>query len=114
MVVVHVLATDCIVTTNAITLPHKIVYLDNKLVTATMHGCNYNMSSKINAFYIISLHDCTNVIIIAQEHRIQGQIILKQSFLWIKAHKFNDMLILCNGILPRYRSMNNLTLKLIC
>ena len=34
--VVHLLATDCIVTTNVITLPYKIVYLDNKLVTATI------------------------------------------------------------------------------
>ena len=41
--VVHLLATDCIVTTNVLTLPYKIVYLDNKLLTATMHGCNYNM-----------------------------------------------------------------------
>ena len=41
--VVHLLATDCIVTINVIILPYKIVYLDNKLVTATMHGCNYNV-----------------------------------------------------------------------
>ena len=35
---VHLLATDCIVTTNCITLPYKIVYLDSKIVTATMHN----------------------------------------------------------------------------
>ena len=40
--VVHLLATDCIMTINVITLPYKMVYLDNKLVTATMHGCNYS------------------------------------------------------------------------
>ena len=28
---------------NGITLLYKIVYLDNKLVIATMHGCNYNV-----------------------------------------------------------------------
>ena len=38
---VHLLATDCIVTTKVVTLPYKIVYLDSKTVTATMHDCNY-------------------------------------------------------------------------
>ena len=36
----HLLATDCIVTTKVIIFPYKIVYLDSKIVTATMHGCN--------------------------------------------------------------------------
>ena len=40
---VHLLAIDCIVTTKVIISPQKIVYLDSKIVTATMHGCNYNM-----------------------------------------------------------------------
>ena len=31
---VHLLATDCIVTTNMIIMPYKVVYLDSKLVTA--------------------------------------------------------------------------------
>ena len=38
MLAVYLLATDCIVT-----MPYKIVYLDSKLVTATMHGCYYNI-----------------------------------------------------------------------
>ena len=42
MFALHLLATDCIVTTNVIIMPYKIVYSDSKLVTATMHGCNYN------------------------------------------------------------------------
>ena len=38
---VHLLAIDyIIVTTNCITLPYKIVYLDSKTVTATMHCSN--------------------------------------------------------------------------
>ena len=40
----HLLATDYIVTTN---VPYKIVYLDSKLVTATVHGCNYNIQLDI-------------------------------------------------------------------
>ena len=40
---VHLLATDCIVTTNVIITPCKIEYLDSKLVPATMHGCYYNL-----------------------------------------------------------------------
>ena len=41
---VHLLATDYIVTTKIIISPYKIVYLDSKtIVTATMHGCNYNL-----------------------------------------------------------------------
>ena len=45
---VHLLATYmyCIVTTNVIIMPYIIVYMDNKLVTATMHGCNYNLYEK--------------------------------------------------------------------
>ena len=35
---VHLLATDCITTTKVIIFPHKV---DSKIVTATMHGCNY-------------------------------------------------------------------------
>ena len=42
IIAVHLLATDCIVATNVITMPYKVVYLDSKLVTATMHGCNYS------------------------------------------------------------------------
>ena len=34
----HLLATICKLTTNDIILPYKIVYLDSKTVTATMHG----------------------------------------------------------------------------
>ena len=40
---VHLLAADCIVTTNVIIMPYKVVYLDSKLVTATMHGCIYDI-----------------------------------------------------------------------
>ena len=40
---VHLLAMDSIVTTNYITLPYKIAYLDSKIVTATMHDCNHNL-----------------------------------------------------------------------
>ena len=42
IVAVHLLATDCTVATNCITLPYKIVYLDSKMVAASMHGYNYN------------------------------------------------------------------------
>ena len=54
--VVHFLATDCIVTTNVITLPYEIVHLYNKLVTATMHGCNYNLYSTCVCINILTTH----------------------------------------------------------
>ena len=57
VIVVHLLATDCIVTTDVIILPYKIVYLDNKLVAATMHGCNYNLQAACNiACFICQTH----------------------------------------------------------
>ena len=38
---------------------NKIVYLDNKLVTATMHGCNYNVKMKISIeMLILTLQYC--------------------------------------------------------
>ena len=40
---VHLLATGCMLTTNDIMLPYKIVYLDSKIVTTIMQGCNYYM-----------------------------------------------------------------------
>ena len=43
---VHLLATDCSVTTNVVVMPYKIVYLDSKLVTATMDGCICNVIRK--------------------------------------------------------------------
>ena len=46
IIAVHLLATDCVVTTSVIIIPYKIVYFDSKLVIATMHGCNYSCKMK--------------------------------------------------------------------
>ena len=66
--VVHLLATDCIATTDVITLLYKIVYLDNKLATATMHGCNYNVHVHVYNITILFLYCMYMYYVIVTKH----------------------------------------------